>query len=76
LAEAYSLYDTCRTRQMVIHDFNKPGGKIEVRVVFIPVGYSFLPYSGGWLDQPAYICDSFEQFFAGELLASVKRLTK
>jgi len=45
-------------------------------MVYVPVGYSFLPYQGGLLDQPAYIVDAFSQFMHGERIASNKSLTK
>jgi hypothetical protein len=45
-------------------------------MVHVPVGYSFLPYQGGLLDQPAFIVEAFEQFMHGERLGSMKGLTK
>ena len=76
LAEAYALYDQCRVRQLVVHEVPKPGGKqTEIRMAFVPVGYSFLPYQGGLLDQPAFIVDAFSEFMHGERLGSMKTLT-
>ncbi len=45
-------------------------------MVYVPVGYSFLPYQGGLLDQPSYIVDAFAQFMYGERLGSNKSLSK
>lgn len=77
LAEAYALYDQCRSRQLVVREVPKPGGKqTEIRMVFIPTGYSMLPYSGGLLDQPAYLADAFAQFMFAERTVAMKQLTK
>jgi hypothetical protein len=54
----------------------KPGGKEEVRFVFMATGLNILPYSGGLLDQPAFVSDAFEQFLAAERVAASKQLTK
>jgi hypothetical protein len=47
-----------------------------VRMAFVPTGYSFLPYQGGLLDQPAFIVDAFSEFMHGERMGSMKSLTK
>jgi hypothetical protein len=77
LGEAYALYDQCRTRQLVIHEVPKQGGKqTEIRMVNVPSGYICLPYSGGLLDQPSFIVDSFFQFMLAERTVAMKQLTK
>lgn len=50
--------------------------KTEVRFVQVPTGYSVLPYSGGLLDQPAYLVDAFAQFMNAERTVAMKQLTK
>lgn len=40
------------------------------------VGLNVLPYSGGLLDQPAYLVDAFAQFQAAERAVAMKQLSK
>lgn len=74
LAEVYALYDTCRTKQLVIRDFTR-GDKVETRVIAFPTGYSFLPYPGALLDQPVFLVQAFEQFMRAERAAAASRLS-
>jgi hypothetical protein len=77
LGESWRLFDQCRTRQLVVLEVPKPGGKkVETRMVSYPTGYSFLPYSGGLLDQPAYLADAFSHFMRAERVVAHKQLTK
>jgi hypothetical protein len=50
--------------------------KTEVRFVPMPSGYGTLPYSGGLLDQPAFLVDCFTQYLAAERNVAMKQLTK
>jgi hypothetical protein len=45
-------------------------------MVNVPSGYLCLPYSGGLLDQPSFIVDSFFQFMLAERTVAMKQLTK
>jgi len=77
LAEAWSQYNQCRLRQLVQREVPKSGGKsVENRIISYPTGYSILPYSGGLLDQPAYLVDVFAQFMQAERVVAMKQLTK
>lgn len=62
---------------MVVREVPKPGGKgAEVRIVQMPVGYGMMPYSGGLMDQPAYLADAFAQFMSAERAVAMKQLSK
>lgn len=77
LGEAYALFDQCRFKQLVIREVPKEGGKaVEVRMAHVPQGYTVLPYTGGLLDQPAYLADVFAQFMFAERVVAMKLLTK
>ena len=45
-------------------------------MVWVPQGFTILPYSGGLLDQPAYLADAFAQFLYAERVTAMKLLTK
>lgn len=49
---------------------------VEYRIVRMPTGFSFLPYRGGLLDQPAFIVDMFSQFLYAEREVAMRLLTK
>lgn len=67
----------CRISEMVQREVPKSGGKeTELRMVRMPTGFSFLPYSGGLLDQPAFIVDTFTQFLRAERVSAMRLLTK
>jgi len=71
------MYDICRDIALVQREVPKPGGKeTELRMVRMPTGFSFLPYPGGLLDQPAFIVDTFSEFLRAERTAAMRLLTK
>lgn len=45
-------------------------------MVSVPTGLNVLPYSGGLMDQPAYLVDAFAQFQAAERFVAMKQLSK
>lgn len=69
------LYDSCRHKQLTQREVPKTGGKTEIRYIEVPTGFTVLPFSGGLLDQPAFLVDAFQQFMAAERAVASKKLT-
>jgi hypothetical protein len=65
IAEAYVIYDECRTLQ--VHEQQYSKGKDQmIRTLTFPTGYHALPQMGGILDQPYRLMEFFGEFMSGE----------
>lgn len=68
IAEAYALYDECRTLTVHAQQYSK-GKEQMIRTLTFPTGYHYLPNEGGMLDQPYRLMEFFGEFMSGERLA-------
>lgn len=69
IAKYLTLYEQCRSMQLIQTEGQKGTGKNTVRTLKItafPTGFTFLPDEGGLLDQEYKLSVYFEIFFATE----------
>lgn len=73
IAEAYGLYQICRSQSIYDYEFEK--NKKTMRLILdYTTGLSMLPYEGAVMDQPERLMTFFEEFLSGDSVAFHRRL--
>jgi hypothetical protein len=68
IAQAYGLYDMCRSLTPYTRKSSK-GKDTMITIQTFPTGYALLPEEGSLLDQPYRLMEFFGEFMDGERLA-------
>jgi hypothetical protein len=65
IAEAFNLYQFCRSQSIVTYEKSKGKDTVQMIVPF-PTGFSSLPEAGGIADQSQWLMSLFELFLVAE----------
>lgn len=75
IANAYSLYITCRSQQVYEYEFEQNGKGMRMLLEYT-TGLSILPYEGGVMDQPERLMAFFDEFLMGDQIGFHRRIDK